>query len=211
MRAAGFLATTALLAVLAGTPAQADVAISAGATANMNCVSGVCSPTAKKAVLNVAELANMLAAGDVKIVTGSGATNIVVKAAFSWTSTSRLTLDAVQSVEVDKPVSVAGSGAVTITTNDGGTGGEFAIIPEHGSIQFWDLGSSLIIDGNTYTLAGDIKTLAADIAANPSGFYALAKPYDASVDGTYSASPIGTKLSGSFDALGNKRHLLQIG
>jgi hypothetical protein len=173
------------------------------ATANMSCVSGVCSPTAAKAVLNAIDLTNMLAGGDVKVTTGSGATNIVVKDGFSWTSTSRLTLDAMQSVEVDQPVSVAGSGAATITTSDGGSGGEFSVLPEKGSIQFWDLSSSLIIDGNSYTLAGDIKTLAANIAANPSGFHALAKPYDASVDGTFASPPIANTFSGTFDGLGN--------
>jgi hypothetical protein len=187
----------------AGGEAQADVVISKKATANMSCAAGVCSPTAAKAVLNATDLANMLASGDVKVVTGSGATNIVVKDAFSWTSTSRLTLDAMQSVEFDKPVTVAGTGAMTITTNDGGSGGEFSILPENGSIQFWDSSSSLVIDGQTYTLVGDIKTLAADIAANPSGFYALAKPYDASVDGTYSNAPITTTFRGAFDGLGN--------
>src|ERR1051325_8583514 len=111
MHAAGLLTTAAMAAGLAATSPPGDVAVSAGATANTSWPGGVGSPAAKKAVLNVAELANMLAAGDVKIVTGSGATNIVVKAAFSWTNASRLTLDAIQSVEFDKPVTVAGSGA----------------------------------------------------------------------------------------------------
>ena len=87
----------------------------------MSCDAGVCSPTASNAVLNVNDLTDMLASGDVKVTTGSGATNIVVKDALGWTSTSRLTLDAIQSVEIDKPVMVTGTGAVTITTNDGGT------------------------------------------------------------------------------------------
>src|SRR6185437_14547218 len=168
MRAGKFLIGCSALAVLAGaSAAEADVAISKKATANMSCSAGVCSPTAAKATLNATDLANMLAGGDVKVTTGSGATNIVVKDSFSWTSTSRLALDAMQSVEFDKPVTVAGSGAVTIATNDGGKNGEFIVLPEQGSIQFWDLSSSLIIDGQSYTLVGDIKTLAADIAASP--------------------------------------------
>jgi hypothetical protein len=104
---------------------------------------------------------------------------------------------------------VAGQGALTVVTNDAGGAksksktGEFIIVPEHGSVQFWDLGSSLVIDGNSYTLVGDIKSLANDIAANPSGFYALAKPYDASVDGPYSGSPVQTTFTGIFEGLGN--------
>ncbi|HEX3666073.1 MAG TPA: GLUG motif-containing protein, partial [Rhizomicrobium sp.] len=42
-----------------------------------------------------------------------------------------------------------------------------------------------------------------DIAANPSGFYALAKPYDASVDGTYTTSPIATTFAGVVEGSGN--------
>src|SRR5256885_15621000 len=105
------MARSALAAVLAGAgAANADVVISSKATANMSCAAGVCSPTAAKALLNATDLTNMLASGDVKVTTGSGATNIVVNDGFSWKSTSRLTLDAMQSGEVDKPGAVAGTG-----------------------------------------------------------------------------------------------------
>ena len=110
---------------------------------------------APDAVLNATDLANMLASGDVKVTTGSGATNIVVKYSVGWTSTSRLTLDAIQSVEIDKPVMVTGTGAVTVTTNDGGKNGDL-IFGEKGNVTFWDLASSLIVNGNSYTLVGDI-------------------------------------------------------
>jgi hypothetical protein len=36
------------------------------------------------------------------------------------------------------------------------------------------------------------------------GFYALAKPYDAGADGTYSVSPIPLNLKGVFEGLGNQ-------
>ncbi|HSC19339.1 MAG TPA: hypothetical protein VLC74_10525 [Rhizomicrobium sp.] len=176
--------------------------ISEQATQNMSCAAGVCTATAAKAVLNIGDLTNLLAAGDATVKTGSLAKDIVVKAALSWTSASRLTLDAQQTVEIAKPVTVAGDGALTITTDDGGQNGEFLIDPKQ-SVQFWNLSSSLIIGGNSYTLVGDIKTLAADIAGNPSGFYALAKPYDASADGTYASSAIGTTFTGWFEGLGN--------
>ena len=197
-------ALVVLSALLMATSAQADVEISKQPTANISCVSRVCSPTASKAVLNVGDLETMLASGDVTVNTGGSlAKDIDIDQPLTWASTSRLTLDAYQSVSVKKPVSVTGTGALTITTNDGGKNGEFVIVPERGSVQFWDLGSSLLIDGITYTLVGDIKTLAADIAANPSGLYALAKSYDASVDGTYSTSPIATDFYGTLEGLGN--------
>ena len=183
--------------------AQADVAISNKATANMSCVSGVCTAIAQKAVLNVSELQTMLASSDVTVKTGALAKDVEIAQPLTWSSTSRLTLNAQQSVVVKKQITVAGAGALTVTTNDGGKHGEFIIVPERGSVQFWDLASSFIIKKRSYTLVGDIKTLAADIAANPSGFYALAKPYDASADGTYSSAPVATKFSGVFDGLGN--------
>ena len=81
-------------ALLAATSAQASVQISSDPTHNMDCSDGVCTPTAKNADLNATDLANMLAASDVKVVTGSGAVTITVSAPFSWTSSHRLTLDA---------------------------------------------------------------------------------------------------------------------
>ncbi len=190
------------IAWLASTAAYADVAISKKPTVNMNCSNGVCSPTASDAVLNVSDLANMLASGDVRVTTGSGATNIVVKDSVGWATTSRLTFDANQSVTIDKPVMVTGTGAVTVTTNDGGSGGDL-IFDGKGNVTFWDLSSSLIVNGNSYTLVGDIATLASDIANNSTGFYALANDYDASVDGTYDEAPVTTGFTGTFEGLGH--------
>ena len=152
MRAAKFLTTTALAAVLAGTAARADVTISSKPTQNMSCQAGVCTATAQKAVLNADDLAGMLASGDASVATGTVANDIELHAALSWASTSRLTLDAQRSVILKKPMSVTGTGALTIATNDGGRNGEFAVVPEQGSVQFWDLASSLVIDGQSFEL-----------------------------------------------------------
>ncbi len=195
----------ASVVAIVSAPARADVNISDKPTQNMVCDSGVCTPTAQKAILNVGELADMLASGDVTVNTGGSlAKDISIEAPLSWTSTSRLTLDAFQSVTVKKAVTVAGQGALTIATNNGGKNGEFAVLSERGSIQFWDLNSSLVIDGQSYTLVRNIKRLADEIADNPSGFYALAKPYDASKDGTYASSPVHTLFQGTFEGLGNE-------
>jgi len=190
------------LAALAGTPTQAALTISNGATKNVSCSNGVCQATSKNAVLNASDLETMLASADVTVQSKSKAKDIELKVALSFASASRLTLDAYQSITFDKPLTVAGSGALTLTTNDGGTGGELSFISP-GRVAFWDLSSSLVIDGATYTLVGDIATLASDIAADPAGHYALANNYDASVDGTYASSPIPTTLSGTFEGLGN--------
>src|ERR1051326_5264426 len=115
----------AIAALALGTlAAHAGVDISTKATQNMSCANAVCSPTAKKAVLNVNDVTSMLAAGDLKITTGAGALDIHVKAPFSWTSTDRLTLDAMRSITIEKTVTVAGTGGLQPITNDGGKGGD---------------------------------------------------------------------------------------
>jgi hypothetical protein len=209
MRVTKFLTTTALAVVLMGTAARADVTISRAPTQNMTCSGGLCSPTAANAVLNAADLAAMLASGDVKVTTGSGAANIVVKTSIGWASTNRLTLDAMQSVEIEKPLMVTGTGGVTVTTNDGGSGGDL-IFDGKGNVTFWDMSSSLIVNGNSYTLVSNIATLASDIAANQSGFYAFANDYDASADGTYASAPVATIFHGVFEGLGHRISHLKI-
>jgi len=194
------LAAAALLCV--ATAAQAAVTISTRATRNMSCTGGVCTPTAPKANLNVTDLANMLAANNVTVKSDSAANDIEFKAPLSWTSTSRLTLDSYSSIVFQQPVTVAGTGALTIVTNDGGSSGDFWF-EKKGRVEFWDLHSNLIVNGNSYTLVKTIKQLAKVIAKNPSGFYALTKDYNAAHDGTYTDSPVTTIFSGIFDGLGH--------
>lgn len=203
MRAVELLMTAA--AVLASGTAQADVTISTKPTQNMSCQAGVCSPTAQKAALNVNDLAGMLASGDVTVNSGGSlAKNIVVKDALSWTATSRLTLDANQSVEIDKPVTVAGTGAITITYNDGGSGGDL-LFEGKGNATFWDLPSSLVINSNSYILVKKLRDLKKAIAANPTGFFALAANYNAQKDGTYSKTVIHTVgVNQTIEGLGNQ-------
>jgi hypothetical protein len=196
------LIVTGLLA-FAATGAQAAVDISSKPTKNMNCSAGVCTPTAKKANLNVDDLTGMLANGQIKVTTGRFALDIYVKAPFSWASASRLTLDAFGSIRFAAQVTVAGIGAVTLVTNDGGSGGELNFIEDGGSLTFWDVNSNLTINEHFYRLEPDIKGLAADIAAAPRGFYALANDYDAGVDGSYKKSVVGTPLDGAFTGLGH--------
>lgn len=209
MRAARFLMATGA-AVLAGAAARADVTISKKPTENMNCSGGMCTPTASKAVLNAGDLAGMLASSDVTVNTGGTvAKDIVVKDALSWTSTSRLTLDANRSVEIDKPVSVTGTGALTITTNDGGKNGDLTFAGK-GHVAFWDLTSSLVINGNSYTLVNKLKDLRS-VIANGTSFVALADTYDAQRDGTHSSALIGIVSSTqTIEGLGNQIQNLTI-
>lgn len=196
--------------VLLAQPASAGLTISSGQTANVACSGDVCSPTASHAVLNVGELENLLASGNVTVTTtGSGieAVDLVVKGGLAWTTNSILTLDAYRSVQIERHISVNGVSGITLLTDDGGSGGSLDF-PDKGSIAFANLSSSLTIDGHAFTLVGDLATLANDVAANPSGNYALANSYDAGRDGTYSSAPVQTDFTGIFEGLGNHiRHL----
>jgi hypothetical protein len=195
-------ALAAIFAAVSSGGAQAELVISTAATSNVSCSGGVCTATAADAVLNVRDLMKDLTHGDTTVASGSTAQDIEFDAAVHWTSAHRLTLDSYRSITFTQPVTSEGTGGVTITTNDGGTGGDF-IFSGKGRVVFWDLASSLIINTTSYMLVGNIATLASDIAATPSGAYALANNYNASVDGTYSNSPITTDFTGAFEGLGN--------
>jgi hypothetical protein len=187
----------------AATTAQASVTISSAASKNISCSSGVCTPTTADAVLNVADLTTMLASSVVSVNTGGAlASDIDVKEGFSWASANGLTLDAYRSITVEKAVSDSGTASLALLTNDGGSGGALSFATK-GSISFLGTGNALSINGNAYTLENSVASLASAIAANPSGFYALANSYDASADGAYKTSPIATTLTGTFEGLGN--------
>ena len=197
----GLVCGAAVAALLSG-PAGASVVISTAPTSNMSCSGGVCTATAANAVLNVSDLQSMLASGNASVVSGSVASDIGVETALGWASANRLTLDAFHGIAFDAPVSVTGGGGLTIITNDGGTNGDFSFASA-AFADFWDLSSSLTINGTAYTLENDLGTLASAIAASPSGAFALARNYDASVNGIYHQAPIMTELTGSFEGLGH--------
>jgi hypothetical protein len=201
------------LAILAGAsalfiaaPARAAVVVSKQPTSNMSCSAGVCAPTAAKAVLNVSLLETLLASGNITISTGGAeASDIIFDASLTWASGNTLTLDAYRSLTIDYPVSVSGAGGVTILTNDGGTGGALSF-PGKGSIGFLGLTNALSIDGATYKLENTIAGMASDIAANSSGNYALAAPYNAKSD------PVLHRVADTDDIFGDfrrprKRHI----
>ena len=160
----------------------------------------MCSPTAKKAVLNVNDLTGMLGTGDVTVKSASINKDITVNAAISWAGTQRLTLDSFQSITFSEPVIVTGTGALTITTNDGGQGGDFFFIKK-GHIKFWDTASELNINGNNYVLVENIRQIA-DQFKNGAIFVAMAKNFDAHRK-LYNHAPV-KNLSGSFEGLGNR-------
>jgi len=192
--------------------ANADVTISTAQTENMTCGNGVCAPTARTAVLNASDLENLLASGDVEVTTTGSraqASNIEVAAALSWSTTSALALDAEDSIAVNAAIAVRGQGGLTFTsaaTHDYCS----LIFGRAGSARFADLSSQLTINNTSYTLVNNVKSLALAIRNNPSGAYALAHDFDASHDGTYANSPVGTPLTGTVEGLGNRISNLSI-
>ena len=196
------LGAAASVTVLAA-PAGANVTISSAATKNMSCSGGICSPTAKTAVLNVTGLEHMLKSGSVTVTTtGSGtvqAKNIVVDVALTWSSSNGLTLTANQSIAFDAPVSVTGKGGFTLDD----AGRESLAFYNGANVTFSNLLSALTINGNSYVLVDTVAALASAIGANQSVDVALASNYDASKDGTYSSAPVPGPFDGVFEGLGN--------
>ncbi|HEX4862378.1 MAG TPA: hypothetical protein VFV07_14170 [Rhizomicrobium sp.] len=192
-----------------GAPAQAAMTVSADPTQNVSCAGGVCSATANGAVLNFKTLKSMLAHGDVTLVPGEQAQDIVFASTVRWASSRTLTLDAFRGVEIDRPMQATGEGGLTVTVNDGGQGGRLTF-GMMGSASFMSLSSPLTINGQVYTLVPDIATLASSVSSNALGHYALAAAYNAHPDGVYTSSPVTVPLGGVFEGLGNGIDGLQI-
>jgi len=185
------------------TAAHAAMTISNAKTKNVTCASGVCAPTGGNANLNVSDLVALLASSDITVKSNAAAPDIGILDPLTWASTHRLTLDAYQSIHVRAPVVVEGTAGVTLTTNDGGSGGDYNFnTATSGAIAFWDNRSSLIINGKSYTLVSNIETLANDIRTRPSRNYALSRD-DVARHDAYRSPPVPTTFAGTFDGLGH--------
>src|SRR5207248_160971 len=89
--------------------------------------------------------------------------------------------------------------AMTITTNDGGTEGDY-IFSGKGHIEFWDLSSNLVINGQSYTLVKGLSKLHREFRHG--GFFAFSRSYNASKDGTYTHALV-PQGEVRFEGLGN--------
>jgi hypothetical protein len=189
------LSVAAVLAA-ATAPAQAELTISANPTQNVSCDAAAhCSATAPSAAMNVHELKKLLASQPQVVLDAATAKDIDLDAPINWTSSSSLSLVASRSVLVHKSLTVAGPGGLRIK-------GELLLAPK-ASITFWDLSSSLTLNGNAYQLVASVSSLDSAIKSNPAGYYALANDYDASADGVYANTPIEVDLKGTFEGLGH--------
>jgi hypothetical protein len=186
----------------AASGARADLTVSTAATKNVTCSSGVCTTTAASANLSASDLMSMLASSNVTLKPGSLSQNIVISASVFWSSTRLLILDSYKSIAIDMPIQLTGNGGLIMTTNDGGTGGTISYDTK-ANISFMSLTSSLVINNTAFTLENSIAGLASALAANSFKNYALANPYDAKQDGTYTKSPIPTAVISTVDGLNN--------
>jgi hypothetical protein len=192
--------SAALMAASALTPAQAALTVSAAATQNVTCASGTCTATAAAAVLNVKSLANLLRKGDVSVVSGNVANDIVIAAPLHWTSAQTLTLDASRNIAINRAVQVTGEGGLVLQ----GGAGAFLNFAWNGYVNFLSTSSHLNVAGHDYTLVSSLPSLIAAVNSSPVGYFALANSYDASVDGVYTSSPMPLTLLGGLEGLGNK-------
>ncbi len=185
--------------MLGASAAHATVAISTQPTVNMTCSNGVCTPTASDAVLNVSDLDGMLANGDTTIKSTAQNPDIEIDAKLSWSSTHKLTLDSYHAIAFNKPVIVLAAGTLTITTNDGGTGGDYRFFGQ-GHVEFKDVkNGNLFINGHPYYLGKTIKQLTHRKLGD---YIAVASNIDAKGH-TYTGSPIPEFGGAVFEGLGN--------
>jgi hypothetical protein len=199
----------AMLTTASIVSASADVVISTDSTSNMSCSAGVCVPTATDAVLNVTDLENFLASGNVKVATTNGsvqANNIDITAAFSWSAASSLALDAYQSISFSAVVQNLSTGNVLLITNDGGSDGALTFAIGQGRLDT----NAVSINGETYTMASSVKQLASAVIRKPYERFALSRNTDAGKDGVYYNSPIPIPFGGAFNGLGHKVSNLEI-
>lgn len=188
----------ALAAVLFALPAQATLNLSNRPTKNMDCSGGVCMATAANAVLNVDDLASMLATSDIEVVTdGLFAQDIEVTAPVTWMGSHALSLESNDAILVRRPIVVAGAAHLTFAVAGG------PVFEQKGQVRFLDMAGALTIDGDGYVLVNSIAGLKAAVAANPEGFIAFADDYDAGPDGLYTHTPVDKLFDGTFEGLGN--------
>ncbi|MDR3374269.1 MAG: filamentous hemagglutinin N-terminal domain-containing protein, partial [Ancalomicrobiaceae bacterium] len=159
-------------------------------------------------IINVATLQTALANANVTISTGTSGTqggDITIASALTW-SANTLTLDAYHSIAINATVTIAGTGGLTLTTNDGGTLGDysFGLGPNGfaGRVDFTGTpgAQALTINGTAYTLLYAFGDLA-NLNSSSSGTFALASNVDASQT-SFIVSPV-TSFAGTLTGLGH--------
>jgi hypothetical protein len=118
----------------------------------------------------------------------------------TWSTDSRLILDAQRTLTAKEPIAAAGNGGLTLVYGDGDSSGDLQFFGK-GKADLPNPGSNLIINGSSYALVYDIAGLANGIAADPNGHFALAADYDAGSN-VFKDSPVPS-FAGAFEGLGH--------
>lgn len=192
------LSCAAIVSTLVATSANANVEISGRPTTNMNCSGGVCAPTAKKAVLNVDDLANMLASGDVTVTSDALAEDIVLKSRLTWSSASKLSLSSYRFLDFKKLVQVSGPGSLAITTNTAKDIRylDYLNFSRDARVDFSDNLSGVVINGTQYCLVRNIRQIAKALKKHHGcRTFALTQNYNAAKDGVYAHAPLSAVSS----------------
>jgi filamentous hemagglutinin family protein len=199
-------------------------ALTGGQLAGFNVTAGVLALTTGEGALSAAnaDLAASLGSGAYGTITTNltspietiRATNPAGFTIDQSLSLAGLTVDSTQGITFDAAVKVSGAGQVTLTTNDGGSGGDygFGLGPNGfaGSLTFTGTegaGQGLTINTQHYTLIYTMADLL-NMNANLGGDFALANSLDASGT-TYTAALIGVSpnrgpaFSGALTGLGH--------
>lgn len=186
-------------ATLLALPAHATLNLSTKPTKNMSCSAGECIATAADAVMNVDDLAAMLATSDMRVVTdGEFFQDIEILSPMAWASSHALSLETNDAMYIRNTITVQGTAHLTLAV----PGGPFIL--KKGAVRFWDMASALTIDGDDYRLVNSVASLAAMVAAHPKGMIAFANDYNAHQDGQVTHVPVSTEFAGTLEGLGNK-------
>ena len=148
------------------------------------------------------------------VASTSGKGDITVAAPISWNTGAELTLSAYRNIDINAQVTASGGGALTLVIDNSGAGNGGTLLFNGGSVQFTGVSGgqptgSLAIGVGTgaptdYTLVADLQTLSNDIAANNSGFFALAVPVDGGNKGVgYVTSPLTSTVATPFAGILN--------
>jgi hypothetical protein len=155
---------------------------------------------------------------------GDPPSDITVLAPISWSGPTVLELGASDTIDIQAPITVGGGGGLvlgdasdaslqpatikiganisftgaavggsSVLTLNPASGGDSSLY-DHAVVTFADTSYAFSAGGVSFTLIGDIATLASDLGTNPAGHYALAKDIDAS-GASYSA-PLAADFTG---------------
>ena len=135
--------------------------------------------------------------------TVSGAGDIIINSGIAWSSSNTLTLSAYNGITVNAPITIQGAGGLDMSAANtpGLTAVPLISFGTGGSVQFTgtpNTGQTLVINKQSYTLLYNMSDVQGINASSESlsGYYALAKPIDAS--GVTGWVPIGTDGNGQF-------------